>query len=284
MKKEDFRVANDNQSTSVKEVHEVPFITFDLLEKAGVKHGFSTRMGGVSKGHLSSMNLSFSRGDTPLNVNENFIRMGKAIGFTPQQLVFSDQQHQTRIRKVTKEDAGKGIAKKLDYDCIDGLVTNEPGLCLTTFYADCVPLFFYDPKQKVIALAHSGWRGTVGKIGAKMVALMERDYQCMAQDILVAVGPSICQDCYEVSQDVYDEFATAFSPMQMNQIFVAKENEKYQLDLWKANEILLMAAGIVREHLAITDICTCCNPDLLFSHRATNGMRGNLAAFMMLSF
>lgn len=282
MQKSDFILANQNDSTTIKEVNQVPYITFGLFEKYGVKHGFSTRIGGVSRDHLSSMNLSFSRGDTPLNVHENFIRMGKAIGFTPEQLVFSDQQHQTVIRKVTKEDAGKGIAKKRDYDCVDGLVTNESGLCLTTFYADCVPLFFYDKVKKVAGLAHSGWRGTVGRIGAGMVRVMQEDYQCEPKDILVAIGPSICQSCYEVSQDVYDEFSRDFSKQDRDLIFVRKENGKYLLDLWKANELILLNAGIDKDNLAVTDICTCCNPKLLFSHRASKGMRGNLAAFIML--
>lgn len=282
MQKSEFRLSNENQSTMIQEKNGVPFITFSKLQEAGVTHGFSTRLGGVSQEHLASMNLSFARGDSPLNVHENFRRMGEAIGFTPEQLVFSDQQHQSVIRKVTKEDAGKGIVRTRDYTCVDGLVTDEPGLCLTTFYADCVPLFFYDPVKKVVALAHSGWRGTVAKIGAKIVHLMERDYGCIDYNIIAAIGPSICKDCYEVSRDVYEEFEKSFAVSELEEIFEAKTDGKYQLDLWKANELILTQAGIQKEHLDVTDICTCCNPDLLFSHRASHGKRGNLAAFIML--
>lgn len=282
MQKSEFRLSNENQSTMIQEKNGVPFITFSKLKEAGVTHGFSTRLGGVSQEHLASMNLSFARGDSPLNVHENFRRMGEAIGFTPEQLVFSDQQHQSVIRKVTKEDAGKGIVRTRDYTCVDGLVTDEPGLCLTTFYADCVPLFFYDPVKNVVALAHSGWRGTVAKIGAKMVHLMERDYGCMDYNIIAAIGPSICKDCYEVSRDVYEEFEKSFAVSELEEIFETKTDGKYQLDLWKANELILTQAGIQKEHLDVTDICTCCNPDLLFSHRASHGKRGNLAAFIML--
>lgn len=282
MQKSEFRLSNENQSTMIQEKNGVPFITFSKLKEAGVTHGFSTRLGGVSQEHLASMNLSFARGDSPLNVHENFRRMGEAIGFTPEQLVFSDQQHQSVIRKVTKEDAGKGIVRTRDYTCVDGLVTDEPGLCLATFYADCVPLFFYDPVKNVVALAHSGWRGTVAKIGAKMVHLMERDYGCMDYNIIAAIGPSICKDCYEVSRDVYEEFEKSFAVSELEEIFETKTDGKYQLDLWKANELILTQAGIQKEHLDVTDICTCCNPDLLFSHRASHGKRGNLAAFIML--
>ncbi len=280
MDKSDFKLSNNNFSTLVKNKNNVPYIAFPKLDELNVMHGFSTREGGVSRNHLSSMNLSFSRGDSPLNVHENFKRIGSAIGFTPEQLVFSDQQHQTIIRKVTKEDMGKGITRKRDYDCIDGLVTNEAGVVLATFFADCVPLFFYDPKENVAALAHSGWRGTVGKIGEKMVRLMESDYGSMNYNIVAAIGPSICKDCYEVSRDVYDEFADAFSKEELLEFFEDKGNGKYQLDLWKANELILLNAGIQTKNMDVTDICTCCNSKLLFSHRASRGMRGNLAAFI----
>lgn len=282
MQKTDFKIQNQNDSTIIQEKNGVPFITFRKLAQAGVIHGFSTRMGGVSRDHLSSLNLSFSRGDSPLYVHENFKRIGEAIGFTPEQLVFSDQQHQTEIRKVTKEDAGKGITRAKDYSCVDGLVTNESGLCLTTFYADCVPLFFYDPVKRVVALAHSGWRGTVAKIGEKMVHLMERDYGCMDYNIIAAIGPSICQNCYEVGRDCYEEFQKNFSQAELEEMLIPKGKGKYQLDLWRANEMILLQAGILKEHLDITDICTCCNPQFLFSHRASHGKRGNLAAFIML--
>lgn len=282
MNKNEFKLSNENGSTLLHEVEGVPFLMFDKLTKAGVKHGFSTRLGGVSKDHLYSMNLSFSRGDEPENVFENYKRIGNAIGFKPEQLVFSDQQHETVIRKVSQLDAGKGITKERDYDCVDGLVTDEEGICLATFYADCVPLFFYDPVKNVIGMAHSGWRGTAGRIGGCMIEKMQTEYGSDPSDIICAIGPSICKTCYEVSQDVYDTFAVDFSNEELTQMFRDDHNGKYHLDLWKTNEIILLSAGILPEHLDVTDICTCCNPELLYSHRASKGMRGNLAGFMML--
>ena len=266
-----------------KKMKEVEYLTFPLLEKEeGIRHLFSTRVGGVSEGIFSSMNLSYTRGDDKAAVDENFRRIGEVLGLPSEHFVLSDQTHTTNVKIVTKEDLGKGVTCPKDYTDIDGLITNESGIILGTFYADCVPLYFYDPVKKVIALSHSGWRGTVAGMGRVTIEKMHAEFGCNPKDIRVCVGPSICQDCYEVSEDVAEEFAKAF-PDKENEILLAKANQKYQLDLWKANEILLLDAGIKKEHLQITDICTCCNPEYLFSHRASQGKRGNLGAFLVLN-
>lgn len=261
----------------------VPYLSYPILEQTGVvRHGFSTREGGVSEGIFSSMNLSFSRGDNPKAVEENFKRFARAICVKPENMVFSKQTHTANVRKVIEKDKGKGFLKPTDYDDVDGLITNVPGICLVTFYADCVPLFFVDPVKKVIGLSHSGWRGTVRKIGLETVKKMQKEYQSRPEDILACVGPSICQDCYEVSKDVIEEFKTAFSKETWGKLFYEKENKKYQLNLWKANELVFQEAGILPEHMAVTNICTQCNKKNLYSHRATNGKRGSLAAFLAL--
>ena len=266
-----------------KQVGEVLYLSYPLLEQTEiVKHGFSTRIGGVSEGIWGSMNLSFSRGDNEYSVRENFRRMAKALGVSEDSFVFSHQTHTINVRKVTEDDKGKGIIKPLDYQDVDGLITNVPGLCLSTFYADCVPLYFVDPVHKAIGLSHSGWRGTVGKIGRVTLERMREEYDTNPNDVIAAIGPSICQDCYEVSEDVILEFQKSFSKEHWNSIYYKKENGKYQLDLWKANEIILLEAGVKKEHIAVTNLCTCCNSEELFSHRASQGKRGNLAAFLAL--
>ena len=272
----EWKKASNAQSTRLHEVEGVPFLTFPKLEEAGVTHGFSTRLGGVSEGIFASMNLSYNRGDEKASVDENYRRMGKAIGFTPDQLVFSNQVHDTKIKIVTKEDCGKVMTG------MDGLMTDEKGICLVTSYADCVPLFFYDPVKGVVAVSHSGWKGTVNRMGKKTVEKMESVYGSKAEDIIAAIGPSICQKCYEISEDVAIQFADAFPEKWYDTFMVDKGNGKYQLDLWKVNEYILLDAGILKEHLDITDLCTCCNPELLFSHRASKGKRGNLAGFIRL--
>ena len=268
---------------------EMEYLTFPSFEKTGiVSHLFTTRTGGVSEGQFSSLNLSYARGDEPHRVTENYQRVADVLQCSLEQMVTSDQTHSTNIRVVDKRDGGKGILYPRDYSEIDGLITNQHDLVLSTFYADCVPLFFVDPVQKVIGLSHSGWKGTVGRIGAKTVEKMTAEYHCEPKNILAAIGPSICGACYEVSEDVAEQFRTCFPNLEedsngrIHKILKEKENGKYQLDLWSANFEVLKSAGIPESNIAITDICTCCNPDVLFSHRASHGKRGNLGAFLML--
>lgn len=261
----------------------VPYLSFPMFRDTGlVTDGFSTRLGGVSEGCFSSLNLSFDRGDDRAAVAENFRRMGEALGVRCEDMVLSQQTHTTNIRIVTDEDRGKGITRERDYTDIDGLITNVPGICLVTTYADCVPLYFLDPVKKVIALSHSGWRGTVGKIGKKTVELMHDNFGSDPADILAAVGPSVCQDCYEVSADVIDRFKEVFDRSVWDELFYGKPDGKYQLDLWKANEKIFLEAGIRKEHIAVTNVCTHCNSGILYSHRAMGDKRGNLCAFLAL--
>lgn len=279
---------------------DLEYLTFPLLENTGiVEHLFSTRTGGVSEGIYGTMNLGYHRGDNPNNVLENYRRIGKILGTTPEQMVCAKQTHTTNIRIVTDEDKGKGVILHRDYDDIDGLITKEEGITLVTFYADCVPLFFVDPVNKVIGLAHSGWRGTVQKMGACMVQTFVQEFGSKPEDIIAAIGPSICQECYEVSEDVAQAFRDAFagteeivtelgnaqydkSPECRQIIVPGREAGKYQLDLWLANAVVLRQAGISLKNLAVTDICTCHNGAYLFSHRYSKGQRGSLAAFMKL--
>ena len=262
----------------------VRYLTFPLLEKTGlVKHGISTREGGVSQGIYATMNLSFTSGDSPDCVRENYNRIGAALGIPVERMVCTQQTHTVNVRKVTEEDCGKGVVKERDYTGVDGLVTNIPGICLVTFYADCVPILFVDPVHRAIGACHSGWRGTVRKMGEVTLKKMSEYYGTRPEDVVAAIGPSICQDCYEVSQDVAEEFARAFpSHSRERTLMYRKPDGKYQLNLWRANEVVLLEAGVRPEHLEITDLCTCCNPELLFSHRASAGKRGNLGAFLAL--
>ena len=270
-------------TTELKEKNHVPYIQFKNLSATGiVKHGFSTRKGGVSTGIFSSMNLNFKRGDDPDAVMENYRRMAAALNMRVEDMVLSDQTHTTNVRVITEEDRGKGILRPQDYSDVDGMITNVPGIVLVTSYADCVPLYFVDPVRKAIGLSHSGWKGTVGHIGQKTVWKMHEVYGSEPKDIVAANGPSICQSCYEVSDDVAEAFRANFTADEAADILLDKGNGKYQLDLWKANWYVLTDAGILPEHLSVTDLCTACHPNLLWSHRKTNGQRGGLSAFLSL--
>lgn len=271
----------NRQLMNVNQREGVTWLTYPAFESLpGVVHGFSTRLGGVSKGIYESMNLSFTRGDDEEAVRENYRRLSGAMGFSMEDIVTSDQTHTTNVRVVTEEDRGNGITKPRPYTDVDGMITNTPGLVLATFYADCVPLFFSDPENKAVGLSHSGWRGTVGKIGKVTVEKMAEEFGTDPSQLYAAIGPSICQVCYEVSEDVIEQFKEAFDEKYWDVLFYGKPDGKYQLNLWEANRRILLDAGIKEERISMPGICTCCNPLFLYSHRASHGKRGNLGAFI----
>ncbi len=277
----------NNNSAQIDFTKDVPYLSFPVLSEISfLKHAFSTRLGGVSSDIFSSMNFgvdAFTVKDDPANIMENYTRMANSIGVDPHSLVISRQVHKTNIRVVNENDRGKGLFSPTDYEEIDGLITNQPNITLVTKYADCVPLYFVDPKNKAIGLTHSGWRGTVKKIGKITVEEMNKNFGSNPKDIIAVVGPSICVDCYEIGEEVAEEFKKAFPKHYENGILIAKGNGKYQLNLWEANRTVLSEAGLLPENIHISGVCTCCNSDLFFSHRKTEGKRGSLAAFLALT-
>ena len=281
-------MTTETQTRSLRSGSDVKVIAFRKLRETGlVDHFFTTREGGVSEGIYRSMNLSFTLGDDETRVKENFRRIAEVLGAGPEDIVCTDQTHTTNVRVATAEDAGKGITRERDYADVDGLITNVPGLVLAAFASDCVPVFIVDPGKRAIGLVHSGWKGTVGRIAGAAIALMTEKYGTDPADLICAVGPSICADCYEVSEDVAERFCGVFSRaegdiLSKNGKTDEKGAPKYQLDLWRANVRVLTDAGVRPENIAVTDVCTCCNDSLLFSHRATKGRRGNNGAFLVL--
>lgn len=273
----ELKYKNQEHIFDVKETKDVPYLSFPLIEQTGiVNHGFSTKLGGVSTGHCATMNISITRGDSPEAVAENKRRIGAAIGVKPEDMTFTHQTHTTNVAVVEEGMRGGRFMET------DGMVTDVPGICLVTFYADCVPLYFVDPVNRAIGLSHSGWRGTVHRMGKVTIDKMEKTYGTKPEDVIAAIGPSICQDCYEVSTDVIQEFKANFREDCWEHLFYETDNGKYQLSLWKANEYVLLETGVRREHIAVTNVCTHCNPDVLFSHRTTGEKRGNLSAFLAL--
>lgn len=258
----------------------VHYFTFPALEKlAFVEHLFTTRLGGVSTGDCATMNLNFDREPDREPVLQNYRIIGEILGLKPEEFVLSHQTHTTNVRLVTEKDKGKGVVRERDYENVDGLITDTPGIGLVTIYADCVPLFFADPVKKAVGVSHSGWKGTVSKMGVATVDAMKKHFGTNPSDLVCVIAPSICQDCYEVSRDVAERFSEVFGS---EGILLQKSSEKYQLNLWEANKRVLLEAGVKEENIQVTDICTCCNPKLLFSHRASKGRRGNLAAVIKI--
>ena len=264
----------------------LPMVESPLLQGGeGIQHGFSTRKGGVSKEHLASLNLSFSVGDKEENVLENFRRIGEVFGKTLEDFVLSKQSHETKVLKVGQKDKGKGISRERDYEGIDALISNERGIILSCFTADCVPILFFDPVQKAIGACHSGWRGTKGKILRNVVEEMKKEFSSKAEDILIAIGPCISKEQYIVSEDLGLSFLDDYpecreedtaSPIQRI------SEEKFQLDLWDLNRRIALESGIQEEHISISGYCTMENPELFFSHRYSQGKRGLQGAFICL--
>ncbi len=263
----------------------LPMVESPLFQReTGLQHGFSTRKGGVSKEHLTSLNLSFSVEDAKENVLENFRRIGERFGKTPEDFVLSKQSHETKVLKVGTKDRGKGITKDRDYEGIDALITDEEGIILSCFSADCVPILFYDPIHKAVGACHSGWRGTKGKILQNVVEEMRKHFSSNPAEILIAIGPSICKEQYVVSEDLALSFLEDYpdlgedtaSPIQR----ISKD--KFQLDLWDLNRRIALDCGIKEEHISISGYCTMENPELFFSHRYSQGRRGLQGAFICL--
>ncbi len=273
-----------NNLTILKDADTVPYLAFKpLLDIPWLRHGFSTRLGGVSEGIYESMNLGLDRGDDNDKVIENYSRICNGIGIDYRELVFTDQVHKTNIRIATTADKGKGILYERDYDEIDGHMTDTAKLPLLVFGADCVPLFFVDTEHKAIGLAHSGWKGTANKIGRVMADKMHDVYNTDYSKLIVVIGPSICKQCYEVSKDVYNAFSEKYNVEELKECFEYKGNDKYMLDLWEANNKALISAGVRSENIHKCGVCTMCRKDLMFSHRRDGLNRGSMAGFLMIA-
>lgn len=273
------------ETTVYKKIGEVGVIEYRSLNGIPwLVNAFSTREGGISTGQYATMNFSKAVGDSPENVRRNFELFGRAIGVSTENMVFAHQTHTDKVLKVGAEHKGMGVTKDRDFHDVDGLVTNEPGLCLVASFADCVPLYFVDPVNRAIGLSHSGWRGTVAKIGTKTIELMQREYGSRPSDMLCCIGPCIGKECYEVSSDVAESFYKAYGSERC-ECFCEERPEKegkFLLDLPQANFEQLVEIGVKPENISLPDLCTSCNSDILFSHRATGGKRGGMCAFLMI--
>ena len=239
-------------------------------------HCFSTRLGGVSTGAFSSLNLGLQRGDDLANVVENYRILGAVVGFSPEQTVFTRQTHTDIVRVVDKTNAGEGLFREVEPEC-DALVTNVPGLALCVFTADCTPILLHDPVTGAVGAAHAGWRGTVAGIAAKTVEAMVREYGAKPGDIRAAIGPNIGGCCFETGTDVPEALRGILG--QEAEAFIRPKGEKYLVDLKGANQKILEHAGVTQVELS--DSCTYCRPDRFWSHRRVGTDRGSLAAIIV---
>ena len=251
-------------------------LEYGIAENIAVPHAFTTRLGGVSVGHLDSLNLGFHRGDAPENVAKNYAILADALDFDPQNLVLTRQTHSDIIRNVTKNDAGLGFDHGLYPEC-DGLITNTPGVALVVFTADCTPILLHDPVTGAVGAVHAGWRGTASDIAGKAVAKMAKTFGCRPENIRAAIGPNIGQCCFQTDGDVPAALREAFGAEAEE--FIRASGEKYYVNLKQINALALRRRGV--ENIDISAECTMCRHDRYWSHRFTQGLRGSQGAIIV---
>jgi len=254
------------------------FGTIEYLVAEGISapHCFTTRLGGVSSGHLESLNLGTARGDNPANVVENYRRIGAVVGFTPADVVMARQTHSDIVLQVGRSHRGAGLLTAPLPEC-DALITNEPGVALFVSTADCTPILLYDPVTGAVGAAHAGWRGTAAKIGARTVQAMEAAFGCDPKSIRAAIGPNIGPCHFETDGDVPEAMMEAYGEAVRPYIRVV--GKKYFLDLKAINALSLRQTGVA--HIDISTECTVCQCSRFWSHRVTRGRRGAQGAIIL---
>lgn len=263
-----------------KHYGEIPIIEFKALQSlGGLRHGCTTRLGGISQGCFASLNLGFKTGDDSSRIRENYRRLAAALAIPEEAFTLSRQNHTVNILAVRAEDRGKGLCRPGDKQDIDGLITNEPGICLLIHHGDCVPLLIADKHGKAIAAVHAGWRGTAGNIAGHGVAALQKSYGIEPADLIAAIGPSIGSCCYEIGPEV----AAAFAPLEGSRDFLFPlAGDKFHLDLPEVNRRAFLAAGLKEENIHLSGLCTACHKRIFFSHRRQKGRRGLQGSFIML--
>lgn len=255
-------MSGSGSSFVLREVNGIRFYEIPAFSERGrARAAFSTRDGGIAADP------------------ESRTRFYRALGLDRSEVVTAHQVHGDRVLVV-------GGAAGLDPDMVqredaDALVTDRPGLGLGGYFADCVPLFFHDPRRGIVGLAHGGWRGTVLRIGAKTLRAMVETYGCRPEDCLVAIGPSIGPCCYEVGEEVAVAAQAAFPGWK--ELLVPRGDGKWIFDLWQANHLPLLDAGVREENILVAGLCTCCRRDEFFSHRGERGRAGRMGALIVLS-
>lgn len=271
-----------NQREPFVPEHDQPILYPVKINKAypWLVAGFSTREQGESTGPFSSLNVGLHVGDRLDHVLENRKKIILSQGFLVEQWVSANQVHGANLYQVTAQDRGKGyVSLETAIPGTDGLFTKEKGIFLVSFYADCVPLYFIDIRQRIIGICHAGWRGTASQIGSRLIERWQKTFGSHLADIRVLIGPAIGPCCYEVDERVinhFTQFSKEISPASVQE----KGNNKYMLDLKQINVDLLVQAGVKEEHIEVSHWCTSCHPEFFFSHRRDKGKTGRMMAFI----
>jgi YfiH family protein len=273
-------VSKESDMFTLKHRNGIWYGTFEHFTDAKIKHGISTRLGGVSPEPYKTLDLGLHTGDEKSAVLENRQRFFQALELDFSRAVACEQVHADKIAVVTEFDAGKG-AKVYEEALkgIDALITNVRDLPLILFFADCVPVLTFDPVHRAVGVSHAGWKGTVAKIGQKTILAMQQHFGTKPEDCLVGIAPSIGPCCYEVDDVVAEKVKAEFPYWQD---LLTPKGARWRLDLWKTNKRQLEDIGVTPENIVVSQICTSCNKELFFSYRAEHGITGRIAAVISL--
>ncbi len=258
---------------STVKIGQLEYLTADNIP---VPHCFTTRLGGVSQGALNSLNLGMHRGDKPENVQKNYEILGRQLGFEIQQLVLTRQTHSDIVRRVTRQDTGKGVVWE-EYPECDALITDTPGVGLVVFTADCTPILLYDTVTGAVGAIHAGWRGTAAALAEKTVNEMVKAYGCKPENIQAAIGPNISACCFQTDEDVPNAMVRALGPAAEK--YIRKSGEKYYVNLKGINAQFLIRAGVTDIQCATQ--CTACENHRFWSHRCHGSARGSQGAIII---
>lgn len=245
----------------------------------GLTAGFTSKNGGQSKVPYSSLNLGFHVNDSNDDVLKNRLQVADKLDFPINEWIGAQQTHEIKIEKITKADKGRGANQYENaFQATDGFFTLEHGLLLTLCFADCVPLYFFHLESGAIGIAHAGWKGTVGSIAEEMIQTFQSE-GLKAKDIFVAIGPSICENCYIVDDAVIKLVQNKLVGVEKKPYNLVSDHQ-YKLDLKKCNKEILLKAGVQNEHILMTSFCTSCHNDYFYSHRRDNGKTGRMMGFI----
>ena len=256
---------------------QIPYLSVAMLDALGVPNLYSTR--------FRSFDNQSGEGETGLRVVvmkheeeaeaapvvfKNRDALARQLGSSIEHESVTDQKHTNHVYVVTEQDLGPILRseKPLHRRCIDGLVTDLPDVLLTAFGGDCPPIYLADPKRGAIGLVHAGWRSTLGKIPAKAIERMAVQFGSDPRDLYAAIGPGICTDCYEMGDEVYEQFSEQWGSAAADAILRRYPGGKYHLNLRAANHMTLLEAGVSEERIAVSNVCTMCNADIFYSYRA----------------
>lgn len=265
----------------------IPFLSFEMLDKIGVPNMCTTRYKSYdqeTKTGEKGLRVAYMKGEELLEarsvISENLELLAEQLATDRFHLGISNQQHTVNVRKLDENDLGywKNVNRE---EPIDALISNVHNACLVIYGADCPSVYLVDPVHKAIGLAHSGWKGTLGKIAGATLTRMTKEYGTSPSDVYAAIGPSISEAHYEMGDEIFELFSKEWGEEDAKELMKRHESGKYHLDLWKAIKMTLLRAGVAEDHIAVTNICTYSNTDTFYSYRA--GKMENEQAAMLVN-